>query len=188
MTRRSRTTTRTRPLRTPRWRPMWSRTTPTSTTRTRICVVPGSISATNGTATLDADNRTIHFAPDSNKNDGNVDSDGFTVSYKTTDGDLTSNQATLTISVSAVNDAPVANDDSNTTAEDTSVATDVVANDTDVDNANTDLSVVPGSSSATNGTATLDADNRTIHFAPDSNKNAANVDSDGFTVSYKTTD
>ncbi len=33
---------------------------------------PGSLTATNGSATLDADGRTIHFTPDLNKNDGNV--------------------------------------------------------------------------------------------------------------------
>src|SRR2546426_11692565 len=51
------------------------------------------------------------------------------------------------------------------------VAKDVVANDTDVDNANTDLHVNAGSLSATNGTATLDVDGRTIHFTPDLDKN-----------------
>src|SRR3989454_2342606 len=84
---------------------------------------------------------------------------------------LDSNTATLTISVSAVNDAPVAADDAASTAEDTAVAKDVVANDTDVDNANADLHVNAGSLSATNGTATLDVDGRTIHFTPDLDKN-----------------
>src|SRR4029079_9020802 len=126
---------------------------------TDLSVVESSIVATNGTATLDVDGRTIHFLPDLNLNDGNVDAAGFTVTYQVTDGDLTSlNTATLTISVAAVNDAPVAVDDANTTNEDTSVATDVVTNDTDVDNGNTDLSVVESSIVATNGTATLDVD------------------------------
>ena len=42
--------------------------------------------------------------PALDKNDGNVGPAGFTVTYKATDGDLDSNPATLTISVSAVND------------------------------------------------------------------------------------
>ena len=53
--------------------------------------------------------------------------------------------------MSAVNDAPVAVDDAAATAEDTAVAKDVIANDTDVDNTNAQLSVKPGSLNATNG-------------------------------------
>ena len=49
--------------------------------------------------------------PALDKNDGNVGPAGFTVTYKATDGDQDSNLATLTISVAAVNDAPVAVDD-----------------------------------------------------------------------------
>src|SRR5207245_6098924 len=74
-------------------------------------VNPCALSTPNGTATLDVDGRTIHFTPDLDKNDGNVGLAGFTVTYKANDGSLDSNTATLTISVSAVNDAPVAADD-----------------------------------------------------------------------------
>jgi len=105
------------------------------------------------------------------------------VTYKAIDADgATSNLATLTIHVSAVNDAPVAVDDSATTAEDTAVAKDVITNDTDVDNTNGQLSVKPGSLTATNGSATLDADNRTIHFTPGADKNDDNVGAAGFNV------
>src|SRR5207245_1178870 len=106
------------------------------------------------TATLDVDGRTIHFTPDLDKNDGNVGLAGFTVTYKRSDERRVGKAATLTISVSAVNDDPVAADDAASTAEDTAVAKDVVANDTDVDNPNADLHVNAGSLSATNGTAT----------------------------------
>ena len=114
-------------------------------TNAQLSVKPGSLGATNGSATLDADGRTIHFTPDLNRNDGNVNAAGFTVTYKAIDGTDDSNTATLTISVSAVNDAPVAVDDANSTNEDTAVATDVISNDTDVDNTNAQLSVKPGS-------------------------------------------
>jgi hypothetical protein len=110
------------------------------------------------------------------------------VTYRATDGDLVSNEATLVIHVTAVNDAPVAVDDENTTDEDTAVATDVIANDTDVDNGNGQLKVKPGSLGATNGTATLDADGRTIHFTPGADKNDGNVGPAGFTVTYRATD
>ncbi len=117
-----------------------------------LTVVAGSISASNGTAVLLADNRTIRFTPDLNENSTN--SGPFTVTYKVTDGDLTSAaSATLTITVTAVNDAPIAVNDTASTNEDTFVDTDVVTNDTDVDNANGDLTVVAGSISASNGTA-----------------------------------
>src|SRR4029079_12880794 len=58
-------------------------------------------------------------------------SDSFT--YTANDGFLDSNVATVTITVSAVDDAPVAVADSDTTAEDTAVTVDVLGNDTDVD-------------------------------------------------------
>ncbi|MDZ5623429.1 tandem-95 repeat protein, partial [Nocardioides sp. HM23] len=157
-------------------------------TTAQLSVKPGSLSATNGTATLDADGVTIHFTPDADLNNGNVDGDGFTVTYRATDGTADSNVATLRISVTGVNDAPVAVDDAAETAEDTSVAKNVIANDTDVDNTTAQLSVKPGSLSATNGTATLDADGVTIHFTPDADLNNGNVDGDGFTVTYRATD
>ncbi len=49
------------------------------------------------------------------------------------DGPLTSEVASIDVEVGAVNDLPVANDDATTTAEDTQVAIDVLANDTDAD-------------------------------------------------------
>src|SRR5207245_1586178 len=148
----------------------------------------GSLSATNGTATLDVDGRTIHFTPDLDKNDGNVGLAGFTVTYKANDGSLDSNTATLTIKIGRATCTAGAADDAASTAEDTAVAKDVVANDTDVDNANADLHVNAGSLSATNGTATLDVDGRTIHFTPDLDKNDGNVGLAGFTVTYKAND
>src|SRR5437773_8797741 len=57
--------------------------------------------------------------------------DGFT--FKANDGSLDSNTATVTITVTAVNDAPVANTDAATTAEDTAVTIAVLGNDIDVD-------------------------------------------------------
>ena len=157
-------------------------------TNAELSVDEDSISATNGTATLAADGRTIAFTPAADKNNGNVGPAGFTVTYKATDGTLLSNQATLTISVTAVNDTPVAEDDAASTDEDTAVSTDVITNDTDLDNTNAELSVDEDSISATNGTATLAADGRTIAFTPAADKNNGNVGPAGFTVTYKATD
>jgi hypothetical protein len=94
----------------------------------------------------------------------------------------------VSITVNPVNDAPVAYNDVASTLEDTSVTKDVVANDTDVDNANAALHVVTGSLVATHGTATLGVDGRTIQFTPDLNANDGNVSGTGFTVTYRITD
>jgi large repetitive protein len=57
----------------------------------------------------------------------------FTFTYAASDGVAASDPATVTITVNAVNDAPVAVDDSATTPQDTAVLIDVLANDTDVE-------------------------------------------------------
>src|SRR2546427_3093347 len=83
-----------------------------------------------GTLTLNA-NGSFTYAPNANVNG----SDSFT--YRASDGTLTSNLATVTITITPVNDAPVATNDGYTTAEDTPLtvvaATGVLTNDTDVD-------------------------------------------------------
>ena len=61
-------------------------------------------------------------------------SDTFTYTVEDDDG-ATSNEATVTVTVDPVNDAPVANDDAMSTPEDTAVIIDVLANDPDVDDA-----------------------------------------------------
>ncbi|WP_318401852.1 tandem-95 repeat protein [Photobacterium leiognathi] len=55
-----------------------------------------------------------------------------TVPYTITDGDKTAT-STVTIHVMPVNDAPVANPDSFTTEEDTSITVDLIKNDSDID-------------------------------------------------------
>jgi large repetitive protein len=66
----------------------------------------------HGTLTLNA-NGSLSYTPAANYNG----SDSFT--YRASDGNLTSNVATVTVTVTAVNDAPVAQDDAKSTAEDT---------------------------------------------------------------------
>ena len=71
-----------------------------------------SIGPAHGTLTLNADG-SFTYTPD-----GQLQRpDSFT--YKANDGSLDTNVATVTITVTAVNDAPVAADDSVTTDEDT---------------------------------------------------------------------
>ncbi len=134
----------------------------------------------NGTLVLRADGSftytpTLAFAGD----------DSFT--YKATDGALESKEATVTLHIAA-NTPPTATDDTATTDEDTFVDIDVITNDTDLESANANLSVVPDSIAAVKGgTADLQADNRTIRFTPDTNANDGNT-ADGFGFTYKVTD
>src|SRR5437867_1433618 len=83
--------------------------------------------------------------------------DSFT--YKASDGQAQSGVATVTITVTPVNDAPVAaNDDSYTTPEDTQLtvsAPGVLANDSDVDGDALSAVLV---SNPTHGTLTLNGD------------------------------
>ncbi len=95
-----------------------------------------------------------------------------TFTYKANDGLLDSNVATVTITVIAVNDAPMANDDSATTDEDIPVTIDVLANDTDVDG---DTLTVDSVTQPANGTATNNGIN--VSYEPALNFNGT----DGFT-------
>jgi VCBS repeat-containing protein len=83
----------------------------------------------HGTLTLNA-NGSFIYTPAANFNG----SDSFT--YRANDGTLTSNPATVTLTVSAVNDAPTAATDTYGTGEDTALTVEapgVLANDTDPD-------------------------------------------------------
>lgn len=53
--------------------------------------------------------------------------------YKVTDADLDTDTATAEITITGVNDAPVAFDDTGTTEENSDITVDVLANDTDID-------------------------------------------------------
>ena len=89
--------------------------------------------------------------------------DSFT--YTIDDGNGGSDTATVTVTVNPVNDAPVANDDSGTTDEDTSVAIDLLDNDTDVDGDN--LTVSLGTPS--NGSVIFDGEE--FIYTPDADFN-----------------
>jgi VCBS repeat-containing protein len=88
--------------------------------------------------------------------DGEMADDTFT--YTIDDGTMNPDTATVTVTVTGVNDAPVANDDGYTTDEDTALnvsAPGVLGNDTDVD-VEAPTAVLLGNVS--NGTLMLDAD------------------------------
>ncbi|MCP4526336.1 MAG: tandem-95 repeat protein, partial [Aestuariibacter sp.] len=96
---------------------------------------------TNGTA---SNNTTeVLYTPDAD----HCGSDSFT--YTAADGNGGTDVATVNVTVTCVNDAPVAADDTETTNEDTIVTVDVLANDSDVDG---DSLSVDSVTQPTNGT------------------------------------
>src|SRR6185295_4147085 len=129
---------------------------------------------TNGDLTLN-NNGSFSYTPALNY----AGSDSFT--YKANDGLADSGVATVSITITAVNDAPVAVNDSFTTAEDTVLnvaASGVLANDSDVDGNTLSAVLVSG---PTNGDLTLNNDG-SFSYTPAANYAC----SDSFT--YKAND
>ena len=128
----------------------------------------------NGTLVLNADG-SLTYTPNLNFNG----TDSFT--YRANDGDLDSDIATVTLTVNAVNDAPVANPDSFSVDEDNTLtvsAPAVLGNDTDVDDSTLTAILV---SSTTNGTLMFNSDG-SFTYTPNLNFNGT----DSFT--YKAND
>ena len=113
----------------------------------------------NGTLTLNADGSFV-YKPNANFNG----TDTFT--YKAFDDELYSEVATVTITVTAVNDAPVAEDQAVTTDEDTAVEITLVATDVDGDTLTYAIVTAP-----TNGTITI-VDN-VVTYTPNANWHGA---------------
>ncbi len=81
---------------------------------------------TNGTLTLNANGSFTYI-----HNDSETISDSFT--YSANDGTTNGNVVTVSITITPVNDAPIAADDNASLTQDASVAISVLANDSDVD-------------------------------------------------------
>ena len=132
----------------------------------------------------------IRYIPNANYNG----LDGFT--YRVTDGELTSNIASVQLSVSAVNDAPVAGDVSASLAEDTPFTIQLVGSDVDstvIAPTTLTYRIVTG---PTHGTVSLGANGQVLYtpaanyFGPDSFTYVANdgeVDSNLATVTLNVT-
>ena len=128
----------------------------------------------HGTLTFNADGSFI-YQPATNYSG----TDSFT--YKANDGSLDSNSAVVSITVTSINDAPVAVDDSYATNEDTNLviaASGLLANDLDADSVTLTSLLVSGPS---HGSVTLNADG-SFTYMPSANFNGA----DSFT--YKAND
>jgi VCBS repeat-containing protein len=116
-----------------------------------------------GTLTLNADG-SFTYTPAADDN-GVV-----TFTYRVSDGALFSNTATVTLTIAAVNDAPVAVNDAYTTAEDTPLAIaapGVLSNDTDVDHDPLTSTIV---ANAAHGNVVVNA-NGSFTYTPNANYN-----------------
>jgi hypothetical protein len=120
----------------------------------------------NGAAVLNPD-KTVTYTPAANY----AGPDAF--SYTISDGNGGTDSATVTLSVAAVNDAPVAQDDAVNTVAETAATFNVKANDSDVDGPSLTVTAV---TQGAHGTVTLNA-NQTVTYTP----NLLYVGSDSFT-------
>ena len=135
-----------------------------------LSVSSADISSAEGGVVVNNSNGTFDYTPAGDF----FGDDSF--SYSVTDGVETA-VGTVTITVAPINDAPVANDDSESTSINTSFTTaNVLLNDSDVDG--DALSVVAGNPTAANGSV-VNNDNGTFVYTP----NLDYVGSDSFTYS-----
>ncbi|MGD1332309.1 Ig-like domain-containing protein [Vibrio harveyi] len=123
-----------------------------------LTITAASVPAEQGTVTI-VDGKLV-FTPAENFN-GDA-----TISYTISDGQLT-DDATVTVTVNPVNDAPVAVNDTVATDEDTAVTIDVLANDSDPEN--DQLTITNASVPAEQGTVTI-VDGKLV-FTPAENFN-----------------
>jgi gliding motility-associated-like protein len=127
---------------------------------------------TNAQGTWTVSNGVVTFTPALNYN-GTA-----SITYTVNDNSgATSNVATLTITVTAVNDAPVATNDTASTNEDTPVTVTVTSNDTDLDgtintsSVDLDPSTAGIQSTFTNAQGTWTVSNGVVTFTPALNYN-----------------
>ncbi len=91
-------------------------------------------------------------------------SDTFTYTVKDNDG-LASNAATVNVTISPVNDAPVAQNDTSATGEETPVDISVASNDTDIDGS-VEATSVTLISQPSNGSATVNGSTGVVTYVP----------------------
>lgn len=116
----------------------------------------------HGSVVLDSNKKKLTFTPSANWTGTEV------FNYIVKDTANAQATAAVTVTVSAVNDTPIAINDSTTTTEDTPIWFDVIANDTDVDLANGgDTLTVVMTTGVDNGVTNLSSDKKSILFTPD---------------------
>jgi uncharacterized repeat protein (TIGR01451 family) len=124
---------------------------------TSVTIVSGP---SNGTVTVDPVSGLLTYTPDPEFNGP----DGLT--YEVCDDRPVCVTAEVAITVQAVNDGPVVDDDAATTGEDTPVSIDVTANDSDVDGT-IDPTTVSVTSGPSNGSVSVDPATGEVTYTPD---------------------
>ncbi|WP_288940491.1 Hint domain-containing protein [uncultured Roseovarius sp.] len=137
---------------------------------TDALTVTGASDGANGTTVVNPDG-TITYTPDPDFNG----TDSFT--YTVSDGNGGTDTATVNVTINAVNDEPLAQDDTATTDFESDVTIPVLGNDTDVDG---DTLSVTDVTDPANGSAVINADG-TITYTPDAG--FSGEDSFSYTVS-----
>jgi YD repeat-containing protein len=132
----------------------------------------GSITAPSNGSAVKSGNSVI-YTPAANFSG----SDSFT--YNVSDGALTSS-ATVSITINAVNDTPVANNDSITTNEDTAKTFNPRINDTDVETPSSSLTI-SAKTNGSKGTVAIVSSGAQLRYTPNANANG----SDSFTYTIK---
>jgi VCBS repeat-containing protein len=111
-----------------------------------------------GTVDINADGLSVDYTPAFNFNGTE------TITYTVSDGELPSATGTLTITVTAVNDAPLAVEDTATVLEDAEFTSiDVITNDTDVEEDSLTLTAV---TTAVTGTIAVNEDGVSVDYTP----------------------
>jgi VCBS repeat-containing protein len=131
---------------------------------TTLTVTGLNTSGLQGTASINPDN-TIHYDPGTvfdYLQQGQTASTGF--SYTISDGHGGTANANVSVTITGVNDPPIAANDTVTTTEDTPTDIIVLANDSDPD-AGTTLTVTGLNTTGLLGTASINPD-KTIHYNP----------------------
>ncbi|WP_269815496.1 Ig-like domain-containing protein [Algibacillus agarilyticus] len=122
---------------------------------------------TKGSTSINTANGVITYTPFSNQ----TGSDSFTYTVADQQGSV-SNETNVAITITAVNDLPIANNDTASTAEDTAVIIDVTADDTDVEDAKP-TGEITITVDAANGSATV-VDGQ-ITYTPNANFNGSDT-------------
>ncbi|TGG86749.1 tandem-95 repeat protein [Geotoga petraea] len=122
--------------------------------------ITGFTQGTNGTVSQEGDS--LRYTPNANWNGA----DSFT--YDISDGKGGVATATVNVTVNAVNDAPVATDDTVSVDEDGTILIDVLLNDTDIDG---DTLSITGFTQGTNGVVAQEGDS--IRYTPNADWNGA---------------
>jgi len=125
-------------------------------------LIVSAASAGKGAVSIESDN-SLNYTPNNNFN--GIDTISYTVND--TGNPVASASGTVTVSITASNDDPVAVKDSASLDEDTSVIITVLSNDSDAE----DDTLTVDSASSTNGTAGVNISDNTITFIPNADFN-----------------